>query len=75
MNPILWFIERIYPHQRIDNLGKQYFCMPELIKRKCKNPDAYLDEQDLKDIAESQEAVRQGRVYSSEEMRIRHGLR
>ena len=26
--------------------------MPELIKRKCKNPDAYLDEQDLKDIAE-----------------------
>jgi len=50
--------------------------MPQLVKKKkmC-NPDAYLDEEDLKDIAESQEAVRQGRVYSSEEMRIRHGLR
>ncbi len=27
--------------------------MPELIKRKCHNPDASLDEQDLKDIAEA----------------------
>jgi len=50
--------------------------MPELVKRKkhC-NPDAYLDEQDLKDIAESEEDFRQGRFYTSEEMRIRHGLR
>ncbi len=49
--------------------------MPELIKKKCKNPDAYLDEQDLKDIAESQEEFRQGKCYTLEEVRIRHGLR
>ena len=49
--------------------------MPELIKRKCKNPDAYLDEQDLKDIAESEGAIRQGRVYTSEEVRVMLGLR
>ena len=49
--------------------------MPERIKRKCKNPDAYLDEQDLKDIAESQEAVRQGRVYTTDEVRVKLGLR
>ena len=49
--------------------------MPELIKRKCKNPDAYLDEQDLKDIAESQEAARQGRVYTTDEVRVKLGLR
>jgi len=50
--------------------------MPELIKRKkhC-NPDAYLDEQDLKDIAESQEDVRMGRVYTHEEVGIMLGLR
>ncbi len=70
-----WFIARIYPHQRIDYLGKQLFCMSELIKRKCKNPDAYLDEQDLKDIAESQEAIRQGQVYTLEEARVILGLR
>jgi len=74
VNPILWFIARIYPHQKIDNPVKQYECMPELIKRKCKNPDAYLDEQDLKDIAESQESIRQGRVYTSEEARVMLGL-
>lgn len=48
--------------------------MPELVKRKCKNPDAYLDEQDLKDIAESQESIRQGLVYTSEEARVMLGL-
>jgi len=50
--------------------------MPELVKKKkaC-NPDAYLDGEDLKDIAESQEDIRMGRFYTSEEMRIRHGLR
>jgi len=42
--------------------------MPELVKRKCKNPDAYLDEQDLKDIAESEEDFRQGRYYTHEEV-------
>lgn len=43
--------------------------MPQLVKKKkmC-NPDTFLDEQDLKDIAESQEAVRQGRVYTHEEV-------
>jgi len=49
--------------------------MPDLVRRKCKNPDTYLDEQDLKDIAESQEAIRQGRVYTSEEARVMLGLR
>jgi len=49
--------------------------MPELIKRKCKNPDAYLDEQDLKDIAESEEDIRQGRVYTHEEVGIMLGFR
>jgi hypothetical protein len=49
--------------------------MPERIKRKCKNPDAYLDEQDLKDITESEEDIRQGRVYTSEEVRVMLGLR
>ena len=43
--------------------------MPQLIKKKkmC-NPDVFLDEQDLKDIAESQEAVRQGRIHTHEEV-------
>ncbi|MFA7303299.1 MAG: hypothetical protein WC015_02225 [Methanoregula sp.] len=50
--------------------------MPELVKKKkARNPDAYLDGEDLKDIAESQEDIRMGRFYTSEEMRIRHGLR
>ncbi|GAB6284669.1 MAG: hypothetical protein STSR0009_08690 [Methanoregula sp.] len=75
MNPILGLIARIYPHRSIDNPVKQCFSMPELIKRKCKNPDAYLDEQDLKDIAESEEAIRQGRVYTSEEVRVMLCLR
>ena len=48
--------------------------MPELIKRKCKNPDAYLDEQDLKDIAESEEDIKAGRVYTHEEVGKRHGF-
>jgi predicted transcriptional regulator len=43
--------------------------MPRLVKKKkmC-NPNTFLDEQDLKDIAESQEAVRQGRVFTHEEV-------
>jgi len=49
--------------------------MPEIIKRKCKNPDAYLDEQDLKDIAESEEDIRMGRVHTHEEVGIILGLR
>ena len=49
--------------------------MPELIKRKCKNPDAYLDEQDLKDIAEAEEDIRQGRVYTTQEVRARLGIK
>ena len=48
--------------------------MPELVKRKCQNPDAYLDEQDLKDIAEAEEDIRQGRVYTNEEVRAMLGL-
>jgi hypothetical protein len=48
--------------------------MPELVKRKCKNPDAYLDEQDLKDIAEAKEDIRQGRVYTTKELRAKLGI-
>jgi len=51
-----------------------YIILPELIKRKCKNPDAYLDEQDLKDIAEAEEDIRQGRVYTTEELRVKLGI-
>ncbi|MDO9325434.1 MAG: hypothetical protein Q7T80_10815 [Methanoregula sp.] len=49
--------------------------MPELVKRKCRDPDAYLDEQDLKDIAEAKEDIRQGRVHTNEEVRAMLGLR
>jgi hypothetical protein len=48
--------------------------MPELIKRKCQNPDAYLDEQDLKDIAEAEEDIRQGRIYSTREAKAKLGI-
>ncbi len=39
--------------------------MPERVKKKkaC-NPDAYLDEEDLNDIAESEEDFRQGRIFT-----------
>jgi hypothetical protein len=48
--------------------------MPELIKRKCRDPDAYLDEQDLKDIAEAEEDILQGRVYTTKELRVKLGI-
>jgi len=48
--------------------------MPELVKRKCNNPDAYLDEQDLKDIAEAEEDIRQGRGYTTKELRAKLGI-
>jgi len=55
---------------------KRICIMPEPVqKKKACNPDAYLDEEDLKDIAESEEDFRQGRFYTNEEFRIRHGLR
>jgi hypothetical protein len=47
--------------------------MPELIKQKCRNPDAHLDEQDLKDIAEAKEDILQGRVYTTKELRAKLG--
>ena len=49
--------------------------MPELIKKSCKSPDALPDEQDLKDIAESQEDIRQGRVYTTKEVRAKLGIK
>jgi len=55
--------------------GDSYCIMPELVKRKCKNPDAFLDEQDLKDIAEAQEDIRQGRVYTTKEVRAKLGIK
>jgi len=58
----------IIPH------GNNYGIMPELIKRDCKNPDAYLDEQDLKDIAEAKEDIVQGRVYTTKELRAKLGI-
>jgi hypothetical protein len=54
--------------------GEKYGIMPEHIKRKCQNPDAYLDEQDLKDIAEAEEDILQGRVYTTIELRAKLGL-
>ncbi|MDO8871997.1 MAG: hypothetical protein Q7V05_04600 [Methanoregula sp.] len=39
--------------------------MPERIKRKCRNPDASLDEQDLQDIAEAEEDILKGRIYTT----------
>ena len=48
--------------------------MPELIKQKCRNPDAHLDEQDLKDIAEAEEDILQGRVYTTKELRAKLGI-
>ena len=49
--------------------------MPELVKRKCRNPDAYLDEDDLKAIAESEEDIRQGRVYTTKEAKAILGIK
>ena len=49
--------------------------MPALVKRKCDNPDAYLDKQDLKDIAEAEEDIRQGRVYTTKELRAKLGIK
>jgi hypothetical protein len=48
--------------------------MPELIKQKCRNPDAYLDEQDLKDIAGAEEDILQGRVCTTKELRAKLGI-
>jgi hypothetical protein len=48
--------------------------MPEHIKRKCKNPDAYLDELDVKDIAEAEEDIRQGRIYTTKEVKAKLGF-
>jgi len=48
--------------------------MPELANRKCHNPDAVLDEQDLKDIAEAEEDIRQGRIYTTKELRAKLGI-
>jgi len=49
--------------------------MPELVKKKkCDNPDAHLDEQDLKDIAEAEEDIRKGRVYTTKELRAKLGI-
>jgi hypothetical protein len=48
--------------------------MPERIKRKYPNPDAYLDEQDLKDIAEAEEDIRQGRIYTTGEAKAILGI-
>jgi len=41
--------------------------MPEIVKRKYQNPDAYLDEKDLKDISEAGEDIRQHRVHTTRE--------
>jgi hypothetical protein len=54
--------------------GESYYIMPKLINRKCQNPDAYLDEQDLKDIAEAEEDIRQGRIYTTSEAKAILGI-
>ena len=48
--------------------------MPESIKQKCRNPDAYLNEQDLKEIAEAEEDILQGRVYTTKKLRAKLGI-
>jgi len=48
--------------------------MPQLVTRKCSNPDACLDEQDLKDIAEAKEEIRQGKFYTTQELRKKLGI-
>jgi hypothetical protein len=42
--------------------------MPELIKPKC-DIDCILDDEDLKDIAEAEEDIKAGRVYTLEQVR------
>jgi len=54
--------------------GESYCIMPKLINRKCQNPDAYLDEQDLKDITEAEEDIRQGRIYTTREAKAILGI-
>ncbi|MDD1701652.1 MAG: hypothetical protein LUQ31_01560 [Methanoregula sp.] len=49
--------------------------MPQLVKRKCSNPDAYLDEEDIKDIAEAKEEIRQGKFYTTKELRAKLGIK
>jgi hypothetical protein len=46
-----------------------------MIRAGHKDPDAYLDEQDLKDIAEAKEDIVQGRVYSTRELRAKLGIK
>jgi len=48
--------------------------MPQLARRKCKKPDACLDEEDLKDIAEAKEEIRQGKFYTTKELRAKLGI-
>jgi len=48
--------------------------MPERIKRKCRNPDAYLDEQDLQDIAEAEGDILKRRVSTTKELRAKLGI-
>ena len=47
--------------------GENCYIMPDLIKRECHNPDAYLDEQDEKDRAEAQKDIRQGKTHTTKE--------
>ena len=54
--------------------GESYCIMPKLINRKYPNPDAYLDEQDLKDIAEAEEDIRQGRISTTREAKAILGI-
>ena len=54
--------------------GENWYIMPDLIKRKCHNPDACLDEQDVKDIAEAEEDIRQGKIYTTKEAKAILGI-
>ena len=47
--------------------------MPVLVKRKY-DPNCVLDEEDQKDIAEAKEDIREGRVYTTEQVRKKLGL-
>jgi hypothetical protein len=62
-------------HRMVDIFRERYLhIVPDIVKGKCTNPDAYLDEQDLIDIFEAEEDLRQGRIFTTKELRIKLGI-
>ena len=61
-------------HLNILGTLKEYSGYLPTYQKDLQKQDAYLDEQDLKDIAEAQEDIRQGRVYTTKEVRAILGI-